>query len=65
MGPSDPIFKKIADTLRLDALTTGSRVELRAHSYYNQTNRALYVSDFAGGVYRVTSDRNQTRDERR
>ncbi len=51
--PADPISRYVVDGLRLTALQKGSYTEVHAFSYFDRRRLAVYVYDFAGGVYIV------------
>jgi hypothetical protein len=52
--PSEHLTKLVIDALRLEGLGNGSRTDVHAFSYYDCRAQALYLYNFAGGVYRLT-----------
>ena len=54
--PREDVTKNVIDALRLTALDTGRRTEVHMFSFYDERDAVAYVSDFGGGMYRLSSE---------
>ena len=55
--PTERLTQHVIDGLRLEAHANGRKTEVHAFSFYRRETHTVYVYDFNGGVYRLSSER--------
>lgn len=54
--PKEYLTKNVVDALRLLGLREGTHTMVHAFSYFDVKTSTVYVTDFAGGIYRIAPD---------
>lgn len=56
LGERDDITRHVYDAMRGWAISHGERVEMRRLSAFDVATRTAYVSDYAGGMWKITGE---------